>query len=143
MACEQSQTVLELEDARQQFREENDELKLTVRKLMDRLYGRRSERFLVDPDQLPLDFGSDEDGATVEALAEAVLEAERTLEEVESRRKAKRRKQRDKATKSSPLTCRVTKRPSICLRRRRRARPSSVMTRWRRWSLNEPSCESA
>jgi len=88
---EQSRTVINLEDSRQQLTQENEELKLTVRKLMERLYGRRSERFTADPNQLTLDFGDDATAAT-EALAEAVLEAERTIEEVESRRKAKRRK---------------------------------------------------
>jgi len=90
---EQSRTVLDLADSRQQLSQENEELKLTVRKLMERLYGRRSERFIADPDQLPLDFG-DDPAAAAEALAEAVLEAEQTLEEVESRRKRKRRKQK-------------------------------------------------
>ena len=89
---EQSRTVVDLEDLRQQLSQENEELKLTVRKLMERLYGRRCERFIADPDQLSLDFGDDA-AAAAEALAEAVLEAEQTLEEVESRRKAKRRKQ--------------------------------------------------
>lgn len=88
---EQSRTVVELADARQQLSQENDELKLTVRKLMDRLYGRRSERCVADPDQLSLDFG-DDTAAAVEALAEAVAEAERTIEDVESRRRAKRRR---------------------------------------------------
>lgn len=90
-AEEQSRTVVDLEASRQQLSEENEELKLTVRKLMDRLYGRRSERFVDDPDQIQLDFGDDA-AAVAEALAEAVLEAERTIEEVESKRTAKRRK---------------------------------------------------
>ena len=60
---------------------------------MDRLYGRRSEQFLADPDQLPLEFGDDV-AAAAEALAEAVLEAEQTIEEVATRRKAKRRRPR-------------------------------------------------
>ena len=101
-AAEQSCTVVDLEDSRQQLSQENEELKLTVRKLMDRLYGRRSERFIVDPDQLPLDFGDAEDAAAVEAFAEAVLEAERTLEEVESQRKAKRQKQQRKRSEKFP-----------------------------------------
>lgn len=90
---EQSRTVIDLADSRQQLSQENEELKLTVRKLMERLYGRRSERFIAAPDQLPLDFG-DDPAAAAEALAEAVLEAEQTLEEVEARRKRKRRKQK-------------------------------------------------
>lgn len=90
--AEQSRTVIDLADSRQKLSQEVEELKLTLRKLMERLYGRRSERFIADPDQLSLDFG-DDTAAAVEALAEAVLEAEQTLEEVESRRKAKRQKQ--------------------------------------------------
>jgi transposase len=90
--AEQLRTLEELADARQQLARENDELKLTVRKLLDRLYGRRSERFLVDPAQLSLDFG-DDTAAAAEALAEAVWEAERTIEEVQSRRRARRRRQ--------------------------------------------------
>jgi transposase len=97
--AEQSRTVVDLEDARQQLAQENDELKLTLRKLMDRLYGRRSERFIPDPDQLSLDFG-DDTAAAAEALAEAVWEAERTIEDVESQRRAqRRRKQRVRSEK--------------------------------------------
>lgn len=91
--AEQSRTVVDLEDSHQKLSQENDELKLTVRKLMDRLYGRRSERFVADPDQLSLDFGDDA-AAAAEALAEAVAEAERTIEEVESRRRATRRRKK-------------------------------------------------
>jgi transposase len=90
---EQSRTVVDLDESRQQLSQENEELKLTVRKLLERLFGRRSERFIADPAQILLDFGDDA-AAAVEALAEAVLEAERTIDEVESRRKAKRRQRR-------------------------------------------------
>ncbi len=90
---EQSRTVVDLEASRQQLSDENEELKLTVRKLMQRLYGRRSERFIADPNQILLDFGDDGDAAA-EALAEAVAEAERTLEESASARKAKRHRRR-------------------------------------------------
>ena len=89
---EQSRTVVDLAASRQQLSQENEELKLTVQKLLDRLYGRRSERF-IDPDQILLDFGDDA-AAAVEALADAVLEAEETIEQAESKRKAKRRKRR-------------------------------------------------
>ena len=77
---EQSRTVVDLEASHQQLSQENEELKLTVRKLMERLYGRRSERFMADPNQILLDFGDDAEAAA-EALAEAVLEAEQTIEE--------------------------------------------------------------
>jgi len=94
-AAEQSRTVLDLAESRQQLSQENDELKLTVQKLMERLYGSRRERFLADPNQLPLDFGdADEVAAAAEALAEAVLEAEQTIAEDEARRRAKRRQRK-------------------------------------------------
>src|SRR3990172_13029151 len=73
---EQSRTVVDLEASHQKLSQENEELKLTIRKLMERLYGRRSERFVADPNQIQLDFGDDA-AAVAEALAEAVLEAER------------------------------------------------------------------
>jgi transposase len=95
---EQSRTMVDLEASHQQLSQENEELKLTVRKLMDRLYGRRSERFVADPNQIQLDFG-DDGAAAAEALAEAVLEAERTIEEVQTKRKAKRRKARPSSEK--------------------------------------------
>jgi transposase len=95
---EQSRTVVDLEASHQQLSQENEELKLTIRKLMERLYGRRSERFVPDPNQIPLDFGDDA-AAAAEALAEAVLEAEQTIEEVQAKRKAKRRKQRVRSEK--------------------------------------------
>ena len=50
---EQSRTVVDLEASHQQLSQENEELKLTVRKLMERLYGRRSERFIADPESDP------------------------------------------------------------------------------------------
>jgi transposase len=90
-AQEQSRTVVDLEASHQQLSQENDELKLTVRKLLERLYGRRNERFVADPSQIQLDFG-DDSAAAAEALAEAVWEAERTIEEVQTKRRAQRRK---------------------------------------------------
>jgi transposase len=97
-AQEQSRTVVDLAASHQQLSQENEELKLTIKKLMERLYGRRSERFVADPNQIPLDFGDDAHLAA-EALAEAVLEAEQTIEEVETKRKAKRRKTRVRSEK--------------------------------------------
>jgi transposase len=97
-AQEQSRTMVDLDALHQKLSQENEELKLTVQKLLERLYGRRSERFLADPNQIQLDFGDDV-AAAEEALAEAVLEAERTLEEVQSQHRAKRRKARTRSEK--------------------------------------------
>ncbi len=97
---EQSRTVVDLGALHQRLSQENEELKLTVQKLLNRLYGRSSERF-VDPDQMQFDFGDDPDAAA-EAHEEAVLEAERTLDEVEANRNAKRRKRKRKNHKKFP-----------------------------------------
>lgn len=98
LAQEQSRTVVDLAASHQQLSQENEELKLTIQKLMERLYGRRRERFVADPNQIQLDFGDDA-AAAAEALAEAVLEAEQTIDEVQSKRKAKRRKGRVRSEK--------------------------------------------
>jgi transposase len=97
---EQSRTVVDLDARHQKLAQENEELKLTIQKLLDRLYGRSSERF-VDPAQLQLDFGDNAEAAA-EALEEAVLEAERTLDEIESNRKAKRRRRKPKRNNKFP-----------------------------------------
>ena len=98
---EQSRTVVDLEVSHQQLSQENEELKLTVQKLLERLYGRRSERFIADPNQILIDFGDDAEAAA-EALAEAVLEAEQTLEDAETRRKARRKQRRRGHNKKFP-----------------------------------------
>ena len=98
IAQEQACTLVDLGASHQKLSQENEELKLTIRKLLERLYGRRSERFVADPNQIQLDFGDDA-AAVAEALAEAVLEAERTIEEVQSQRRAKRRQRRVRSEK--------------------------------------------
>jgi transposase len=97
-AEEQSRTVIDLENSRQELMREIEELKLTIQKLMHRVYGRRSERVIDDPNQLKLQFADDAEAeAVAEALTEAVLEAERTIEEIETSRRAQRRKPRPKS----------------------------------------------
>lgn len=89
---EQSRTVIDLDAERKKLSQENDELKLTVEKLTDQIYRRRSERF-VDPLQQYLDFGDKEKGV-IEALDEAVQDAEKTLEEIAEKRKTRRRRKK-------------------------------------------------
>jgi transposase len=50
-------TCSSIQEAQQKLEQERDELQLTIKELMGRLYGRRSERSKYSPDQLPLDFG--------------------------------------------------------------------------------------
>ncbi len=97
-AEEQSRTVLELESARQQLSQEVEELKLTLQKLLARLHGNRSERFIDCEGQLKLDLG-DDDEAAAEALHEAIAEAQRTVEEAEARRKARRARRKPRSEK--------------------------------------------
>ncbi len=89
---EQSRTLDELQNFRQQLSQENAELKLTVERLLARLYGRRSER-LEDANQLKLDFS--QDPAAAEALADAAEEAERIVQEYTVRRTIKKQQPRN------------------------------------------------
>ncbi len=89
---EQSRTLDELQNFRQQLAQENAELKLTVERLLARLYGRRSER-AEDANQMKLNFG--QDPAAAEALADAAEEAERIVQEYTVRRTIKKKQPRN------------------------------------------------
>jgi transposase len=86
---EHARAVVDLDSARQTLSRENEELKQKLQLLLDRIYGRRSER-VVDARQLLLDFGGDTQ-ALHDALAETAAEAEATLDELQTKRKAKRK----------------------------------------------------
>ncbi len=90
---EQSRTMGQLQEAQEQLARENAELKLTVERLLARLYGRRSERVVEAPDQLKLNFG--EDAAANEALSDAAMEAERIVQEYTVRRTLKKKQPRN------------------------------------------------
>lgn len=92
LSVEQSQTLVELQEAREQLSQENQELKLTINKLLARLHGHRSERHLDDPNQMQLDFG--DDPAAADALADAATEAERIVQEYTVRRRLKKKQPR-------------------------------------------------
>ena len=89
---EQSRTLDELQNFRQRLAQENAELKLTVERLLARLYGRRSER-VEDANQLKLDFR--QDPAAAEALADAAEEAERIVQEYTVRRTIRNKQPRN------------------------------------------------
>ena len=92
LVVEQAHTLVELHTRRQELAEENEELKLTINKLLARLAGHRSER-VVDPNQLQLAFG--DDPAAQDALADAAEEAERIVQEYTVRRTIKKKKPRN------------------------------------------------
>ena len=93
LLLEQSRTLGEVQHSREQLSQENAELKLTVERLLARLYGRRSERVVEDPNQLKLDFAHDP--AAEEALADAAEEAERIVQEYTVRREIKQKQPRN------------------------------------------------
>ena len=93
LTVEQSQTLVELQGAREQLSQENQELKLTINKLLAQLRGNRSERHVDDPNQIKLDFG--DDPAAADALADAATEAERIVQEYTVRRKLKKKQPRN------------------------------------------------
>jgi transposase len=65
--------------------EENEELNLTIQKLLARLYGHRRERF-DDPGQGKFNFGFGDDAAVQDGLADAAAEAEKIIQEYTVRR---------------------------------------------------------
>jgi transposase len=93
LLVEQATAIVDLQSSREKLTQENEELNLTIQKLLARLYGHRRERF-DDPAQSKLDFGDD---ATVQdGLADAVAEAEKIVQEYTVRRTiGKKAKPRD------------------------------------------------
>jgi len=84
LLAEQARALLDLQSTREQLARENDELSLTLKKLLDQLYGRRSERHADDPAQQKLDFG--DEPAVKEGLADATAEAQQIVQEYTVRR---------------------------------------------------------
>jgi transposase len=91
LLLEQARLIAQQQDWRVKLSQENEELKLTLAKLLEWRYGRRSERVVDDPNQQKLDFG--DEPALQDALAEAAAEAEQFVEGY-TRRKKKEKKRR-------------------------------------------------
>lgn len=102
---QQVRTMLDIHQSREVLQQDNATLKLTIEKLLQRLYGNRRERFLDNPDQLKLDFG---DVQTEEAVRDAVADLQQLADEIESRRTRKGRKRRS-SQKFPPHLPRVEK----------------------------------
>lgn len=81
-------SITELQDSRTKLSQQNEELTLTISKLLARLAGHQRERVVCDPNQLPLDFG--DDPAAQDALADAAAEAEKIIQEYTVRREIKK-----------------------------------------------------
>ena len=81
-------TCTGMQDSQLKLEQEKEELEQTIKELMNRLYGRRSERLQVSPDQLALDFG---EGDLVEVIPD-VSKDEEFVAEHEEKKKKRRRK---------------------------------------------------
>ncbi len=89
---EQAHSVLQLKEISDQLDKKVAELNLTIEKLLNQLYSRRSERRIDGAGQLLLDLGEEATPEVVSALEEAIREAEEIVEEAENARKNRNRK---------------------------------------------------
>lgn len=78
--------------AMEELDQEKEEWKLAYNRLVQRIFARRSERYIEDPDQLRLDFGNTDEAAdAASGLADAIEEQEQIIPEHTRRRSRKRR----------------------------------------------------
>jgi transposase len=98
LLLEQARVIAQQQDSRVKLSQEIEELKLTLAKLLEWRYGRRSERVVDDPNQQKLDFG--DEPALQDALAEAAAEAEQFVEGY--RRRKKKDKKRGPGSEKFP-----------------------------------------
>ncbi len=87
LAEEQAHSVLELKENNDRLDEKVSELNLKIEKLLQQLYGRRSERRIDGAGQLLLDLGEQATPEVVSALEEAIRDAEQIVEDAEHQRK--------------------------------------------------------
>lgn len=88
---EQAHSVLELKTVNDKLTEKNVELNLKVEKLLQQLFGRKSERRTDGAGQLFLDLGLEATPEVVSALEEAIREAEQVVADADEQKNRKRR----------------------------------------------------
>jgi transposase len=86
-------TCTTVQESNQKLEQEKAELELTIKELMNRLYGRRSERLQFSPDQLALDFGE----ADVVLVIPDVTEDEAFVEQHENKKRQRRRQKKQRS----------------------------------------------
>ena len=104
---EQAHSVLEIQDDRDKLQEKNVDLELRVEKLLQQLFGRKSERRVDSPGQLLLDIGEEASPEVVSALEDAIHEAQQTVAEADAQRKRKPKRPRKSDRKFPPHLPRV------------------------------------
>ena len=99
---EQAHSVLELKSHNDKLGEKNIDLQLKVDKLLQQLFGRRSERRVDGDGQLFLDLGDEATPEVVSALEEAVREAEQVAQDAEQEKQKRRSKPPRKSDRKFP-----------------------------------------
>ncbi len=92
--AELTSTCTTLHDHQEQLRQENEELQLTIKQLLHRLYGRRSERCVEGPGQQHLDFG--DDGSTSDPTIISAAQEDPVIQEILVRRRVGRKRRSEK-----------------------------------------------
>ena len=83
-------TCTSMQDSQSKLEQEKETLEQTIKELMQRLYGRRSERMKYSPDQKSLDFA---DGDPIEVVPD-LTEDEVFVEEQQEKRRRRQRRQK-------------------------------------------------
>lgn len=99
---QQAHSVLELKQHNDQLQEQNSALELKVEKLLQQLFGRKSERRVDGPGQLMLDLGEEATPEVVSALEEAIREAEQVVAGAEQRKQNRSPKRPGKDDRKFP-----------------------------------------
>ncbi|MCM2374581.1 IS66 family transposase [Aporhodopirellula aestuarii] len=99
---EQAHSVLELKNHNDKLEQKNIDLQLKVDKLLQQLFGRRSERRVDGDGQLFLDLGEVATPEVVSALEEAVREAEQVIEDAEEEKQKRRSRPPRKSDRKFP-----------------------------------------
>jgi transposase len=87
---QQARALLDMQKSTEDQSKKIVELELQIDKLIKQLYGPKSERSVDDPNQLTLNFGDDEQSK--DAMDDAVIEAEKIVQEFTVRRKVTKEK---------------------------------------------------
>ncbi|WP_162006906.1 IS66 family transposase, partial [Roseimaritima sediminicola] len=88
---EQAHSVVELKANHDELDKKLVELKLTIKKLLSQLYGRKSERRIDGEGQLMLDLGDEPTPEVVSALEDAIRDAHKIVDDAEETKKKRRR----------------------------------------------------
>jgi len=99
---EQAHSVLEVKAHHDKLQQENVELNLKIEKLLDQLYGRKSERRVDCEGQLFLQLGEEPTPEVLSALEEAIRDAQQIVDDAEEEKKKRRGKRVTKSARKFP-----------------------------------------